>query len=103
MGNQANSKPPDDSNKQVCPKDPELVVVTITHSNNSWDTIGVVIMSDCILKDILEALATKVKRPDVMQLGRFIERVGSTFKKLKLEEPLGERRNLSYMGTNKLN
>mmetsp|Transcript_9851 Transcript_9851/g.14860 ORF Transcript_9851/g.14860 Transcript_9851/m.14860 type:complete len:141 (+) Transcript_9851:2-424(+) len=81
-------------------KDPELVMVTITHATNKTDpATEVVVMDDCLLSDVMEALADKTKRPEVLRLGRFVERKGAaSYKGMRLEEPLKKRRELLLLG-----
>lgn len=81
-------------------KDPELVMVTITHATNKNDpAVEVVVMDNCCLSRVLEALADRTGRTDVLRAGGFVERKhAASYKKLRLEEPLKKRRELLILG-----
>merc|ERR1712113_672477 len=63
---------------KASPKNPELVVVTIVSAVNKLECAEIVVSDNSSLLEILEALASKLKLPDVLKQGRFVERKGNS-------------------------
>ena len=86
------------------PREPELVMVTVTHAMSSASkaasTVDIVVMSNLLMGAVKEALAAHLKKPDVATKGRFVQRKGAaSFSGIPAQEPLGDRRELLFMGT----
>jgi len=80
---------------------PTLVMVTVADAmRSSAPWVELFVLASSTLGDVRDALAKKLDRPEVLHKGRFVLRKGNaSFAGLRLEEPLGERRDFFYMGT----
>jgi hypothetical protein len=89
----------------ICTKpssmEPTALFQTITQQIIRWATQGSTkTLARCTsLQEVCAALARTLQRDDILTLGRLVQRSGTTFASYRIDEILGNRRRLLFLGT----